>query len=552
MIMFSPFLTLGAVSLTALMIPYTVQLRRETRRTHRAAERSDREKRQFALAVGHEIRNPLQAIHGMAELLLQNGLTPEIHAQAVAIRDAADALHVSVTNLRAYSSDDPIPLQIGMFDLPALISSIRDTLECTAKEKGCEIYVSIEPHAPHHIDSDAKYVRQIVANVVDHALGLSVTGSRIELKVHARDAATEPETVKISVTDRDAGSLDANARSILFEPFGAQHVSQGIVPPGTGLHLYVARSFARLLGGEVQLSTPPEGGVCYDIELPVRIWDVLSSSATGNPDVLVSLRDQFARHRGELPPQRVLVAEDQRSNQQVLASLLGSAGHHVTIAGTGEEALQRLSRDEFDVVLVDLHLPGMHGFEVMKLARVNGAPGNRNIPLVVITGDSAPDIRQRSEMAGAAAFLAKPVSSTQLLNTLATVMQSATPKSAQPYFSDAIDVHALIGNADPMDFEGVIPRKVADALRDALHYLGEMERAADRADWSAVQLRCRALRGAAYVLAAVRVVEAVSEVLDKPVRALPDVWPQSFAGISQCGEEARHAISDLFRPQTST
>ena len=549
--LFSPFLTLGSVFLTLLMIPYTVQLRRETRRARLAAERSDRDKRHFALAVGHEIRNPLQAIHGMAELLLQNGLTPEPHDLALVIRDAADALHVSVTNLQAYSTSDPIPLQIGMFDLPALVGSVRDAAQRAAQEKGGEIYVSIEPHAPHHIDSDAQYLRQIVANVVGHALGLSLTASRIELKVHAHDAAAEKESVKITITDR-GGQLDENEHHVLFEPFGAQHVKEGVVPQGTGLHLYVARSFARLLGGDVQLSTPPDGGVRYGIELPVKIWDVLSSTTGDNPDVLVSLRDQFARHRGQLPPQRVLVAEDQRSNQHVIASILGTAGHHVTMVGTGEDAMRRLSTEEFDIAFIDLHLPGMHGFQVMKLARVEGSAGNRDIPMVVITGDAAPDIRQRSESAGASAFLAKPVSSTQLLKTLATVVQTAKPKTVQPSSSEPIDVHALIGDTDQLDFQGVIPRKVAEALRDALLYLGDMERAADRADWSAVKLRCRALRGAAHVLAAVHIVEAVSEVIDKPIRALPEVWPQSLAAISKSVEDARHAISDLFHPLNPT
>ncbi|UXI68364.1 ATP-binding response regulator [Tahibacter amnicola] len=530
--------------ITAFAGLFLAQLNRARREVVRLSGEKDR----FITMMGNEIRNPLNAIVGNADLLLHEALPPEQRESVQVIRSQSDRLRMLATNLLGYfDASSTVPRQAVEFDLTELLDSVREGLLPLAFERRIRLDIHEEAGCPWRVTGDPQILRQIVGNILAHALGVTDHG-RVEMIVHALDEGDAARGIlRLSVSDT-APALSPAACAALFEPFGLQgHTTLGN-PPGTGLNLCNARRLATALGGSVDFTSYTGGGGRYRIVIPAQVLDTLASrpARTGPAAAVVRIDDLYVRHRARVRPQRILVAEDQPSNQQMLSSVLDKAGHHVFLAKTGDQAMERLARERFDVVLVDLRLPGTNGLDVMKLVRFSHADRYANVPFLVLTGEASERTRQACMAAGAAAFLIKPASPHALLDALSQAVEGAR-RQAGSRVATTGDTGPIRGAVARSTMGGAAPRVMTEALRDALRYVERSETAARAGNWKLLRDLASAIRGAVDPLGAVRVIAVCGRIIEAKDITLEDLWPQYLDELNAGLNEASDALARLFR-----
>lgn len=440
--------------------------------------------------LGHELRNPLHAILMHSENLVQT-LAPDQRASALEIQDAVEVLLVLARDVAAYATVAN-PGERIEHELGALLQELRAHAGSTLRSKGVHFEVHVEPGSPTRVQAHAS-LSHLVRTVLAHSVAVTTHG-HVEVTVHAVESDSSP--LRISIEDTSA--LPADAARRLFEPFGLHGQTYQGNPTGTGLHLHVARKLARELGGDVTYSPRP-GGALFDLSIPVQVLAKSIGEAQESSSV-VPLHDIYARHRGRVRPLRVLVAEDQESNQRVIAGALEKAGHSLELASTGDEAQELIGSDAFDVVVLDLRLPGIHGLNILKLARI--MPAAASTSFIVLTGDSDPETERACRDAGAAAFLPKPLSARRLLDSIELVVPEAD------------------GSTRAMRTPGAASKAVREQMADALRYVAQIE--ADSKDWPGVMLRVRALRGIAHYTGSEPLRALCNQVLELSGELPPD------------------------------
>ncbi len=545
------FALITALVFALLLWVYIRRLFARTRKAEQAAARADADKTRFISHVGHEIRNPLNAILGMSELLVQGTLPQEKREQTLVIRSAADTLLMVATNLLGFFGGADTPKNSTPFNLSELMMSVRDALAHVAFEKRLQLNVQIEPESPNMVLTDGNYVRHIVSNVIAHAVALTEKG-QVEVTVHATDEADDKTWEGARITVADTGpAFSPSAVAALFEPYGLTDRFPGGNPLGTGLNMYNAQLFAKALGGSVSYRPHATIGGLYEIVIPLKVLSrVVAVSENMRGGTVVPINDPYVRHRAQLAKKHILVAEDQRSNQQALASILGNAGHSVVIAKTGDEALNRLEQENFDVVLIDLRLPEISGIDVIKLWHTTDEERSQKTPFIVLTGEPSEKTMQACFAAGAAAFLAKPASAQRLLDTLVTVCNRTFLEQLGPATTDIDSTAGRV--AVSVERIGLAPAALADHLRDALRYVSEIETAAASKDWSSVRLRARAIRGTAHSMGATNLIIICKRIIDLSDTGLDDNWPVIMNELEKTLDEARKGLAVHFKKPLPT
>lgn len=511
------------------------------------------DKTRFIMLMGHEIRNPLNAILGMSELLSQEVSSPEQREHLLVVRGAVDNLLMVATNLLGFFADTSaqFPRQNTVVHLPTLMASIQQSMAPFAFEKRLHLDFHIETGSPAEIETDVHHVRQIICNILAHAIGITDHG-HVELTVHAVKTTDAESVTTLNITVMDSGpTLSTSATTALFEPFGLYDRFPGDNPPGTGLNMHNARAFSKLLGGNVIYRAHATTGNIYEIVLPVRLLNI--TTAEPDPalpnDNVAQFDDLYVRHRIQLKQQRILIAEDQRSNQQMVAGILKRAGHSVHIAKNGDEALESLGNEDFDIAVIDLRLPGTSGIDVIKLGRFTESARRRTVPFIVLTGEASEKIRQDCYAAGAAAFLAKPVAAQRLLDTLLAVSERAVRDtlSRSPLIQTAIDLEKVKKITDTAARDSIAPGLITENLRDALRYVAEIEIAGAVQDWPCVRQRVRAIRGIAYLIGATQLFDVCRRITVLPDSTLEIAWPKLADDLTHRLEEARKTLEILFQ-----
>lgn len=498
-------------------------------------ERDEAERARVLECLAGDFRNPLNAATGLCDLL-EEGLNPQQRRQVAGIRASLHTLLSLASASLVYFGESvtPRPTRVALSDL---IEDIGADRQLIATAKGLHFETHIEPGSPDQVEIDGEALRQILSHLLDHALGITQRG-HVEVTLH-EVAADEMLTIAV---DDTGPSLSAETRIAQFRPYGLEGRIPGGNPPGTGLHLFVARTIAQRLGGDLLCSARPSEGCVYTLRVPAIIHTRTASGKPVSGGNLVQLNDLYARHRAQVSPKKVLVAEDQPSNQHVIVQALESGDHAVTLVNTGDAALEALADESFDLAVVDLRLPGTSGLDVIKLGRLTHA---RHMPFIVLTGETSEKVRQECLDAGAWAYLTKPVSSRRLLDTVVAVCERASALADAPRQAkmDIGLLHSPMGQAVAT---GEPTRVVIESMRDALRYVSEFERAAVARDWQSALTRVHAMRGAAYIVSARRVLLVCSRILALPPDELHANWRTHHRDLVDSLDESRREMTTLF------
>ncbi|HVT32045.1 MAG TPA: ATP-binding protein [Rhodanobacteraceae bacterium] len=539
---------------------YLTSLLRALTRATEEARRANEAKSRFLANMSHEFRTPLNGIVGMSELLA----TTKLNAEQ---RECSDVLQASARTLLALVEDvlDISAIEAGKlkrvdadFRLSDILRGIQLMLQPTAQKKGLVFQVDIAKEVPDFLHGDGNHLRQVLVNLVSNAVKFTEHG-RVLVSVSRVGATWESRALlRFSVRDTGVG-IPESAQARIFQAFEQADNGHGRRFGGTGLGTTIAKALTELLGGTIGFESREGEGSHFWAEMPFEIApgaEVAAEAEKKAPELVygsenvIAFDDPFVRHRARVRPLRLLVADDQPANLTVLCRLLEKAGHQAQTVESGEDVLAALEDGRFDGVIIDLHMPGVSGLDVLKQVRVMEAGAQQLTPFIVLSADATAATVRACEQAGARAFLTKPVVVARLLDALADVALGSSENPIQP---------AQIA-AQAAAEEQVISRNVLEELkelqlgndflalfidecmRDALKSIGELERTGASAQWDMFRDHCHALKGVAGNMGAVRLASAASESMRLGNWQLAREWRQRIKGLREQLETARVAL----------
>jgi len=404
---------------------------------------SSRYKSEFLANMSHELRTPLNSLLILARLLADN-VGGNLTAKQV---EFARTIHSSGAELLALINDilDLAKIESGTVTLniaPERFDEITDYLERTfrqmAADKDLEFVIAVDPGLPAAIETDAKRLQQIITNLLSNAFKFTSKGS-VSLK--AQRAASgwslghpvlehADTVVAFQVVDTGIG-IPANKQRLIFEAFQQADGTTSREYGGTGLGLSISRELARLLGGEIRVTSAPGEGSTFVLYLPLVYQPALARPAfepessedraalapAPDPVSAVEAEEVAPQAASELADKKVLVVDDDIRNVFALTSALEQHGMRVLHAESGKEGIELLKRTrDIDLVLMDVMMPGLDGFDTMRIVRQ--LDGYRSLPIIAVTAKAMVGDREKCLEAGATDYIAKPVNVDVLLATL--------------------------------------------------------------------------------------------------------------------------------------
>jgi PAS domain S-box-containing protein len=371
------------------------------------AESATRAKSRFLSNMSHEIRTPLNGILGMLGMLK----SPRSAESMKQILDLADtsARHLlrlaneilDISRLEA----GKLNVELTTFSPTATFDFVVSMLKSRAIVGGNQLVYDVAPDMPAALIGDDGKIRQVAINLVGNALKFTANGT-VTLALSGHRLEGDGFMLRVSVTDTGIG-ISKDAQEKIFSEFTQADESTVRRFGGTGLGLSICKNFVDLLGGEIRVESEPGLGSKFWFDVPTRIGEfasVLNGTDIGTaPDI---------------PPMRVLVAEDNAINQLVIEHLLTRLGHHCDLVANGHEAVIAVTQAPYDVILMDAQMPEMDGEQAMRQIRAM-APPIGAIPIIMVTADAMAGDRERYIEVGADDYVSKPIDIDALAHALA-------------------------------------------------------------------------------------------------------------------------------------
>ncbi|QBM30074.1 ATP-binding protein [Hydrogenophaga pseudoflava] len=367
------------------------------------AEAANHGKSIFLANMSHEIRTPFQGLLGMLNLLDDASLTNQQRDYLGTARDSAMHLLGVLNDILDVSTMESGTLKLSVvpIHLPSVVHEVDGLMQVAARDKGLELNIYAAADLPGWVEADATRLRQIMFNLINNAIKFTSEGSVIAELTRAPAGKTG-----VVLTVRDTGmGMDEETVSRLFTRFYQADNSLRRRIGGTGLGLEISRNLARMMGGDIEVSSQLGVGSVFTVHLDL-------------PETKAPVEEEPISVIGSIQRKlRVLVAEDHPINLKYMSILLEKMGHEATFCENGQEALQLLAHDLFDVVLLDYHMPVLDGLATTEAIRRLDGPVSE-IKVILVTADVVNDTRKRALEVGVNEFTSKPLQAEDLKRAL--------------------------------------------------------------------------------------------------------------------------------------
>jgi PAS domain S-box-containing protein len=377
------------------------------RQANAELERATQAKSAFLATMSHEMRTPLNGVIGLISLLQGTPLTPRQREYVSALQASGDALLGLISDILDFSKIEAgqLSLERQPLDLRQLVHEVAALFAAQARTKGLDLHAQVDAAVPRLLTGDPVRLRQVLLNLAGNALKFTEQGE-VGVGVTLVEESVEEALLRVVVRDTGIGIAPA-MQEALFAPFVQADTSTTRRYGGTGLGLAIAKRLVELMGGEIGVESTP--GVGSTFWLTLRLARGVAADAT--PAARTASGPAEAGPRG-----RVLVAEDNAINRLVAVGLLESLGYVVETAETGRQAAEAVRTHHYDLVLMDLHMPDLNGFEATAAIRQQekAVGQGRRLPIVALTADAMMGDADKSRAAGLDDHLTKPLTRERL------------------------------------------------------------------------------------------------------------------------------------------
>lgn len=395
------------------------------------AEQSERFKQQFLANMSHEIRTPMNAVLGMTNLLIDKAPRPDQHEYLDGIQKSSDTLLHIINDILDLSKIEEGKMELEKIDFSIhdLVDQVRQTLNYKAEEKGLHLVTDVDQHIPGVLVGDPTRLNQVLMNLAGNAIKFTERGS-VTIQVRSEELEVSSSQSAVGSPHLAMGGTQSSVRSItfkvidtgigipkdkleaVFESFSQAHVSDARKFGGTGLGLSISKQLVELMGGKIQIETQEGLGTTFSFSIPMVVGSqkgLHSSKSSGQIDGTL------------LNGLRILIVDDNEYNRIVAHdSLKLKADVSITLATNGNEALTLLSEQDFDVVLMDVQMPEMDGYEATRQIRdPHSSVRNHHIPVIALTASVIRSDLDKCREAGMDDYVPKPFKMSQLIPGIA-------------------------------------------------------------------------------------------------------------------------------------
>ena len=487
------------------------QLEEETERAQAASVA----KSEFLAIASHELRTPMNGVLGMAGLLLRSAMPEEQKRRVEVIKQSGESLLGLLNEILDISKIESGQFVIEKIDfsLRDMIVRLRALLESPARQKGLNFDCNVDENVPDILFGDLTRIRQVLLNLVGNAIKFTDSGS-VGVSVSSEFHEGDTPIIRFEISDTGVG-IDVSEQEKIFEKFTQADSSTTRNYGGTGLGLAICRELVELLGGDIGVDSVYGEGSYFWFTVPCAIGD-LANVATFED----SVRTRSPNGLEDISF-KILLVEDNPINQEIEIAVLLDAGHEVDVVENGQEALTAVVDGNYDVVLMDAHMPEMDGIEATKAIRALNSD-KKSIPIIALTANAMVGDREKYLASGMNDYISKPFDPDRLLSSLVTSVhgidvslarQTGSSDTSQPPLND------VLGKADeaPAQF-GVLDYKIIDPiklgkpdlwrrlveiyLRNSPDNLATIEQAIMRNDFPAVEMAAHTLKSSSANLGA--------------------------------------------------